>query len=842
MTRKIMHPLLGFLLSVLSACVALSPAQASGLLFPRKSPPTRLDLFAGNRIAFANTVKIAFDICLPGNETFGQLFVYDSQPSAYSFAYIGRDKNSSAFVINSLSDKKNYLEIQLDPQLLGRGKWLRIETQFNCNENTIDVSVCGKRYRLENAPLANPSVAGISFGGNRLSIVEAPLMILKNISVESNGAPLYFFPLSEAEGTEIREKDGKITGSVENPEWVINKQFYWETAGTFTSSAAAGVTFDPLSQHILVIGDTGIRRFDMNTLRLADPDINECRGQHGYSGEAVRNPAKKETYFYNLADVAGKIRPFFSVIPDSADCVQTRLDSIPSPLHHHAFFYRPADSSVYIFGGYGNYAYSNRILRYDAGRQQWVTERFTGDTIVPRMHTTAGNGPSPDEFFIFGGVGNETGRQELGKDFFCDLYLLDTRLKTIRKLWDTGFDGHLFVPARGMVYNASLDCIYVLCLDRTSTNLSLQRFDVRTGKRETVSDEIPFRSNCILSGAYLFEDRANNELYAVTRMSDDNQPEARFTVYTLNAPPVTRAELGRNAPVASRPAGTFWLVGGGALCLLAGCLGIRYRHKKQTPPATATEGEPVETEAAPAAFPVKTNAVYLFGEFRVFGRDGKEITHLFSPKIKQLFVLLLLHSQTGDEGITTGRLSAMLWPDKTAASAKNSRGVTVNHLRSILSDLAGVELCFNEGKWKLDRTPEFYCDYSEARRIACSLLAAAEPETEAIRQLTALLRPGSLLPAFVSYEWFDQIKIGCDEYFVRVLEKLLPLPEIQNRPQEQLLLADMLFSFDRLNETALEAKIRALKKLGKDGHAQTVSKRFRNEYARIYGEAYRDVK
>ncbi len=837
-----MHPLFRVLLSVLLGCVALPPAQASGLLFPRKSPPIRLDLFAGKRVTFVNTVKIAFDICLPGNETFGQLFVYDADPTAYSFAYIGRDKSSSAFVLNSLSDKKNYLEIRLDPHTLGRGKWLHIETLFNCRDQTVDVSVNGKRYRLENAPLANPSSAGILFGGNRLSIVEAPLMILKNISIASNGAPLYFFPLSESEGAEVREKNGKITGSVENPEWVINKRFYWETAGTFTSSAAAGVTFDPLTQQILVTGDTGMRRFDMNTLRLTDTAASQYPCQPGYSGEAVRNAAKKETYFYNLADVEGKTRPFFSVIPDSGKCVQTYPEGFASPLHHHAFFYRPADSSVYIFGGYGNYAYSDRIWRYDSPSRHWVTERFTGDTIVPRMHTAAGNGPSPDEFFIFGGVGNETGRQELGKDFFCDLYLLDTRRKTIRRLWNTGFDGPLFVPMHGVVYDAACDCIYVLCLDRTRISLALQRFDVRTGKHETVSDEIPFRTNCILSGAYLFEDPTNNELYAVTRMSEDNNPEARFTVYTLNAPPVTRAELGRNNSVASWPAGMGWLVGGSALCLLAGCLAIRYRRKKRMPPPAVPEDVPAETEAAPATFPVKTNAVYLFGEFRVFDCNGKEITHRFSPKIKQLFVLLLLHSPTGEEGITTARLSAMLWPDKTAASAKNSRGVTVNHLRGILSDLAGVELCFDEGKWKLGCTPPFYCDYFEARRLARSLLSAARPAPEDIRELTVLLRPGSLLPAFVNYEWFDKIKIGCDEYFVQVLEKLLPLPEIQTRPQEQLLLADLLFSFDRLNETALEAKVKALQKLGKTGHAQTVSKRFCDEYARIYGEAYRNVK
>lgn len=47
-----------------------------------------------------------------------------------------------------------------------------------------------------------------------------------------------------------------------------------------------------------------------------------------------------------------------------------------------------------------------------------------------------------------------------------------------------------------------------------------------------------------------------------------------------------------------------------------------------------------------------------------------EIAYRFGPKIKQMFVLVLLHSYDGQEGISTNKLSAQLWPEKTTTSAK----------------------------------------------------------------------------------------------------------------------------------------------------------------------------
>src|SRR5690606_2499688 len=78
---------------------------------------------------------------------------------------------------------------------------------------------------------------------------------------------------------------------------------------------------------------------------------------------------------------------------------------------------------------------------------------------------------------------------------------------------------------------------------------------------------------------------------------------------------------------------------------------------------------------------------------------------------------VLLQYTTTEEGISSQRLSNILWPDKPADKAKNSRGVTINHLRKTLSELDGVELVYDKGHFKIVYTEAFYCDYLQCLQI-----------------------------------------------------------------------------------------------------------------------------
>lgn len=56
------------------------------------------------------------------------------------------------------------------------------------------------------------------------------------------------------------------------------------------------------------------------------------------------------------------------------------------------------------------------------------------------------------------------------------------------------------------------------------------------------------------------------------------------------------------------------------------------------------------------------------------------------------------------------KISTILCPDKDVAKTKNIRGVTINHLRNILTDIGGLELNFLSDAYSFVIADDFYCD------------------------------------------------------------------------------------------------------------------------------------
>jgi hypothetical protein len=68
------------------------------------------------------------------------------------------------------------------------------------------------------------------------------------------------------------------------------------------------------------------------------------------------------------------------------------------------------------------------------------------------------------------------------------------------------------------------------------------------------------------------------------------------------------------------------------------------------------------------------NYIQLFGDFKVLDRFGNDITTQFTPKLKQLFLLILLYSQRSKNGISTKELTDILWEGYSYQNAKTFGG------------------------------------------------------------------------------------------------------------------------------------------------------------------------
>src|SRR5690606_1753843 len=206
-------------------------------------------------------------------------------------------------------------------------------------------------------------------------------------------------------------------------------------------------------------------------------------------------------------------------------------------------------------------------------------------------------------------------------------------------------------------------------------------------------------------------------------------------------------------------------------------------------------------------------------------------TYMFSAQLKQIFCLILQYTIVNN-GIASQRLSNILWPDRPADKVKNLRGVTLNHLRKVLSELDGLELIYDKGHFKIDQTNAFYCDYIRLMEII------SVQETEKHRgEMLEILSRGKFLQ-LSDHPLYDSFK----EELEKKLEPVL-IVELEKSFEAELYeitiaFAEAIFNIDPLNDIAFSYQIKAMQKLKLNDEARIRYQAFVIEYRKIMGSDY----
>ena len=249
---------------------------------------------------------------------------------------------------------------------------------------------------------------------------------------------------------------------------------------------------------------------------------------------------------------------------------------------------------------------------------------------------------------------------------------------------------------------------------------------------------------------------------------------------------------------------------------------------------TAVPVTPSVTTAPPQIAEQPRNQIRLFGEFSVLDREGEEIAPLFTPKIKQLFLLLLVHSTRGMNGISSHALTEQIWGGE--ASSKNSkslRSVSILKLRKILERLDQVELLFISNRYLLQCSGSLYCDY-----ICClKLLEQPINDRATFEQFLAIISRGEIFGE-ESYAWLDDTKSYICNAAVDVLTRFISCYSVKTDSDQLIRLAEQILRNDPCNEEALVCKVRALVQQNHLKSARYTYQRFTALYEELYGEPF----
>ncbi len=231
---------------------------------------------------------------------------------------------------------------------------------------------------------------------------------------------------------------------------------------------------------------------------------------------------------------------------------------------------------------------------------------------------------------------------------------------------------------------------------------------------------------------------------------------------------------------------------------------------------------------------VDKNLIKLFGSFKVINRYGEDITHEFTPKIKSLFLVILLHSTKSKNGITTDELTEIVWPEQSPKNAKNSRGVTIRKLRLILEQMDSMEILFQRERWTVEFSHTAYCDYFEC----IDLLENPQfTNLDYYFRLFSIVEDGQLVKN-ENYEWMDDIKGYVDYRVIDLLLKYISLLDFKQQANLILQIIDRIHISDPVNEKAFELKVKILLAQDNYNFARYCYENFSKNFEEFYGQGY----
>lgn len=268
-------------------------------------------------------------------------------------------------------------------------------------------------------------------------------------------------------------------------------------------------------------------------------------------------------------------------------------------------------------------------------------------------------------------------------------------------------------------------------------------------------------------------------------------------------------------------------------CLI-GYVCVWFTRRKKIRETSVAEPTPFMHETNVIREPEKRNYIRLFGEFYVLDRDGEDITSLFTPKLKQLFILIMLHSSQGGSGISSGDLTEMMWGNAPVKSTKSLRSVSILKLRKILERIDMVEIQFNSNRYLLQLSNGVYCDYL----VCLDMLKGKRIKTDLdFERFYGIIGNGEIFKG-ESFEWMDDFKSYICNSSVDVLSRYLATYSQAGDSEKVVQITDRILLNDPSNEDALSYKVRALITQDNFRSARYAYDKFCTLYREMYGEDF----
>ncbi|UIR57445.1 hypothetical protein LZQ00_06400 [Sphingobacterium sp. SRCM116780] len=713
-------------------------------------------------------------------------------------------------------------------------QWFPIALHIDLIKKSLTWKVMDKSVILpEIIGFKNKAIPQELIFGKHGYVIDVADFTIKDLQL-SNGHLQCRIPLKEREGNVIHDNQGKVIGKVTNPNWLARESFFWEKWKTVNLKSVGGYQMDQERGRLVVFSQDSIRLIDL------------------YSGKETVSPMPanlpfqiqlgnsflldNKLYIYEVNNLAEGICSIVQVDLDNPHLVCMSKHQLPMQLHHHTGQVL-SQMDYMIFGGFGNERYNGHFLKLNIKTGIWDTLSTTGDRIHPRYFTSSFIDRS-NNFYIFAGMGNAQGDNNLGRSYYYDLYQLDLKSRVVKKMWQLTWKDKNKVPVRQLVYDGKRNFYGLMYAEYESSSfLHLYQFSIDKPNYQVLADSIPIKSDKIKTNANLFQFEPLNRLYAVTEVYDNEEVKSEIIIYRLRLPVLTRTawEMEQDQKKLNVLP---WVIVSVVLIVYGLYWGLKKRNTSESNSVSKYSDHLPFTEVTSSKssygelilednflFPSK-NCIHFFGDFQVIDAKGVDITHLFKGKVKHLFILILLHDP--NRGIRSEMISNLLWPDKEHTVSKNIRGVTLNHLRKSLEYLEGIKLNYTQPYYKIELDGTYLDSYRFKEMI---------DQGKMTNELWTILNRGQFLSK-ESADGLDTLKSQNEQHLIEFLMQEIQRACSLNELKMALQLIQILYLTDPVSTEALKIEIGIWQHMHEETKAKKSYRKFQKRYLKWMGSDY----
>jgi hypothetical protein len=804
---------------------------------------TSLDISPDDSICFSKNFELGFDInYLPNHITYFGYILRIISNGDHNIDLIYHQKSHSFKVING--ETFSNISFTIDSPKLYK-EWNRVVLKFNLENQALSFEVNGQKAGNCSIPL-NFRCFKFLWGANdyqKYKTRDIPPMQIKDIKIYENGTLRYYWPLNEVSGNTEYDGITKQLAKVKNPTWIKPKYQKWQLLNSFTLNGYGAVAFDSKTDKIFITGSDSLAVFAINeehrmvewisnnheNLRLGHQAIFDTISNKLYDlfidqKKVVAYDFSKRQWEDNFA--SGKITEFW----------------------HANKFISPLDSALYILGGYGQLRYKNLVQRYSFATKNWEILSTTGDYFPPRYLSALGQDPKGNFIYTIGGYGSQTGDQMLDPGNYYDMFRFNVKDRSFKKLYTLKPAENQFTFVNSLVIDPKTNDYYGLIFpnDSSSSNLQLIKGSLTDSSFQLLGNAIPFTFHDIESFADLYYSPISNKLIAVVlnySKVEDQEKTTTVRVYSLNFIPEPNEIPVEQQDTRSRRNLLLITLLGAAIGIVIFLI-IRRRRLKLKEIAAANSRTIREPDLITVSgMPFLQNhierdihsSIFLFGQFQVFDKGGHDITGLFTPLLKELFLIICINTIRQGRGISSEMLNEKLWRDKSEKDAKNNRSVNIAKLKVILESIGNCVINKESGFWQFQVTDDnINIDF---RNYTAIVKHVHNSGNDYIHPLVAIIRRGAFLYQ-TEYDWLDNIKSEISNSTIDLCLGYIKTHGISNEPEFIIEITNCIFYFDHLNEDALIYQCKALIILKRFTLASNIYLKFAKEYKDIYGTEF----